>query len=238
MKPLFKKELQFYLNNPIGYITIILFAVFANFLFVKDIFIVGVASMRQFFETLPWLLMIFIPAVAMRTFADEKKNNTIDILLSLPISELQIVLSKFAAVLVVTSLGLVLTLGLPISLYVLTREFGSNVYIPEIIVGYLGVLMLSAVFVAVSLFYSSQTKNQVIAFLLSAVTLFFLIVFSGDFVASVVPPIVQEFLSYLSPITHIRGFIKGVIDVRSLYYFISFTVIFLFLTVVDLEKRQ
>lgn len=237
MKPLFKKELQFYLNNPIGYITIILFAVFANFLFVKDIFIVGVASMRQFFETLPWLLMIFIPALAMRTFADEKKNNTIDILLSLPISELQIVLAKFFAVLVVTAIGLTLTLGLPISLYVLTREFGSNVYIPEILAGYLGIVLMSSVFIAVSLFYSTQTKNQVIAFLLSAVTLFFLVVFAGDFISNIVPPIAQEFFNYLSPVTHIRGFIKGVIDLRSVYYFISFTVIFLFLTVVDLEKR-
>ncbi|CAN5120189.1 ABC transporter permease [soil metagenome] len=237
MKALFKKEIQFYLNNPIGYITIILFAVFANFLFIKDIFVVGVASMRSFFETLPWLLMIFIPALAMRSFADEKKNNTIDILLSLPISELQIVLAKFFAVLTIAAIGLGLTLALPISLYVLTHQFGSNVYIPEILVGYLGVILLSGVFVSVSIFYSIQTKNQVIAFLLSVVTLFFLIVFSGDFVSGIVPRIAQEFLSYLSPVTHLSGFIKGVIDLRSIYYFISFTVIFIFLTIVDLEKR-
>ena len=238
MKGLFRKELLFYLNNPIGYITIILFAVFANFLFVKDIFTVGVASMRQFFDMLPWLLMIFIPAVAMRTFSEEKKNNTIDILLSLPISELQIVFAKFFAILVVVAIGLLLTLGLPISLYVLTREFGSNLYLPEIFVGYLGVILMSAVFSAISLFYSTQTKNQVIAFLFSSITLFFLIVFSSDFVAGLVPSIAQEFLNYLSPATHMRSFIKGVIDVRSVYYFLSFSVIFLFLTVVDLEKRK
>lgn len=193
--------------------------------------------MRSFFETLPWLLMIFIPALAMRSFADEKKNNTIDILLSLPISELQIVLAKFFAVLTIAAIGLGLTLALPISLYVLTHQFGSNVYIPEILVGYLGVILLSGVFVSVSIFYSIQTKNQVIAFLLSVVTLFFLIVFSGDFVSGIVPRIAQEFLSYLSPVTHLSGFIKGVIDLRSIYYFISFTVIFIFLTIVDLEKR-
>ncbi len=237
MKALFKKELLFYLNNPIGYITIILFAVFANFLFIKDVFVVGVASMRQFFDTLPWLLMIFIPAVAMRTFADEKKNNTIDILLSLPISELQIVLAKFFAVLCVVIIGLCLTLGLPISLYALTKEFGSNIYLPEILVGYLGIILMSGVFIAVSLFYSTQTKNQVIAFLFSAVTLFFLIVFAGDFISGIVPPIAQEFLNYLSPVTHLRGFIKGVIDLRSLFYYLSFTLIFVFLTTVDLEKR-
>ena len=237
MKGLYKKELQFYLNNPIGYITIILFAVFANFLFVKDIFIVGVASMRQFFETLPWLLMIFVPALAMRSLADEKKNNTLDILLSLPISELQIVLAKFFAVISVVLIGLALTLGLPISLFVLTHEFGSNIYLPEILVGYFGVILTAGVFAAVSLFFSSRTKNQVVAFLLSAVTLFFLIVVAGDFISGVLPPIAQEFLNYLSPITHMSGFNKGVIDLRSIYYFISFITICLFLTVVDLEKR-
>ena len=238
MKGLFKKELQFYLNNPLGYIAIILFAVFANFLFVKDIFTVGVASMRQFFDMIPWLLMIFIPAITMRMFADEKKNGTIDILLSLPISEFQIVLAKFFAVIVVIAIGLGLTLGLPISLYALTREFGSNLYIPEILVGYLGVILMSCVFAAISLFYSTQTKNQVIAFLFSAITLFFLVVFSSDFVAGFIPPVAQEFLNYLSPATHLRSFTKGVIDLRSLYYFLSFTVIFVFLTVVDLEKRK
>ena len=75
MKALYKKEIQFYLNNPIGYIVIMLFAVFANFLFVKDIFIVGSASLRPFFDILPWLMMVFVPALTMRSLAEEKKNN-------------------------------------------------------------------------------------------------------------------------------------------------------------------
>lgn len=238
MKSLYKKEIQFYLNSPIGYIIIILFAVFANFLFVKDLFLVGVASMRSFFETLPWLLMIFIPAVAMRSLSEEKRSGTIDVLLSLPISELQIVLAKFFAIATIVGVGLALTLGLPLSLYALTVEVGTKVYIPEILVGYIGQIFLAGAFSSIALFFSSQTKNQVVAFLLSAVALFFLVVFSSDFVANIIPSFLQEFVNYLSPVTHVRGFMKGVIDLRSVFYFVSFIALFLFLTVVDVEKRN
>src|SRR4030065_469479 len=79
MKYLYKKELNYYLNNPIGYIVLVLFAVFANFLFVKDIFIVGSASMRPFFNFLPWLFLIFVPALTMRIISEEKRVNTIDV---------------------------------------------------------------------------------------------------------------------------------------------------------------
>ena len=77
-----------------------------------------------------------------------------------------------------------------------------------------------------------------VAFLLSAVTLFFLVVFSSDFVANLLPPMIQEFLNYLSPVTHVRSFVKGILDVRAIFYFVSFTALFLFLTIIDVEKRS
>ncbi len=238
MKSLLKKELSFYLNNPLGYIVIILFAVFANFMFVKDIFVVGSASMRPFFDILPWLLMIFIPALTMRMISEEKRTNTMEVLLSLPVSETQIVVSKFIAVWILTLIGFVLTLGLPISMYVLTGQVGGRIYLPEVFVGYLGELLLAASFIAISLFYSSLTKNQILAFLASVITIFFLIIFSTDFVAGVLPPVLQSVLNYLSPIVQLSNFVKGVIDIRSIFYFLSFTALFLFLTVVDLERRN
>src|SRR4030042_2761353 len=133
MKYLYKKEINYYLNNPLGYIVVILFAVFANFLFVKDLFLVGSASMRSFFAILPWLLMIFIPALTMRILAEEKRTNTIEVLLTLPISETQIILAKFFALTTIVSLAFVLTIGLPVSLGFLTK-----MYLPEIFIGYLG----------------------------------------------------------------------------------------------------
>ena len=238
MLALYKKELQFYLNNPIGYIVIVLFGVFANFLFVKDIFVYGSASLRPFFDILPWLMMVFIPAVAMRSFSEEKRNNTIEILLSLPISETQIVLAKFFALLTLVSIGLILTVSLPVSLYFLVTGTGSRIHIPELFIGYFGQILIAAAFLSISMFFSSQTKNQIIAFLASTITLFFLIIFSTDFVASFLPFIVQTGLVYLSPVSQVEGFSKGVVDVRSLYYFLSFVIVFLFLTIVDVERRE
>lgn len=233
MKSLFKKELSYYLNNPVGYIIIVLFAVFANFLFVKDIFVVGSASMKPFFGLVPWLLLIFVPAIAMRSIAEEKRTNTIETLLTLPLSETQIVVAKFLALKVVMVLALLLTMGLPISLSFLTR-----LSIPEIIVGYIGVFLMGGFFISLSLFYSSLTKNQVVAFLASIVTLFFILVLGTDLTSNVFPKEILDFTTYLSPFYHLQNFVRGVIDVRSIFYFVSFTVIFLFLTIVNLEKRD
>lgn len=233
MFALYKKEINYYLNNPVGYIIIVLFAVFANFIFVKDIFVVGSASIRPLFLLMPWLFLIFIPAIAMRSLSEEKRTNTIEVLLTLPVSELQVVLAKFFALLTLVAIAVSLTLGLPISL-----AFITQIYLPEIIVGYIGILLLASAFISLSLFFSSLTKNQVIAFLVAALALFLFIVLSTDFAVTVLPKFVQDYLIYFSPIYHLQNFVKGVVDLRSLFYFLSFTVLFLFLTVIDLEKRD
>lgn len=233
MLTLYKKELSYYLNNPIGYIIVILFGIFANFLFVKDIFVVGSASLRPFFSFLPWLFVVFIPAISMRILSEEKRTNTIETLLTLPISETQIVLAKFLAVLTLVFVGLLLTFGLPIAL-----SFVSKLYLPEILVGYSGALFLAAAYVGISMYFSSQTKNQVVAFLASAIVLFVITVMNSDFVAPVLPKFIMDALTYFSPLYHLDTFIKGVIDARSLVYFVSLTALFLFFTIIDLEKRQ
>ena len=233
MKNLYKKELNYYLNNPIGYIVIILFGVFANFLFVKDLFLMGSASMRSFFALLPWLLMVFVPALTMRMLSEEKKTNTLEVLLTLPISETQIILAKFLALITLVFLAFLLTVGLPVSLSFLTK-----MYLPEILIGYLGALLLAASFISLSLFFSGQTTNQVVAFLAAVITIFLLLVLATDFTASILPKTVQDFLSYFSPGYHLQNFIKGIVDLRSLFYFLSMTVLFLIMTIIDLEKRK
>lgn len=244
MFTLYKKELGYYLNNPIGYIVIILFAAFANFMYVKDIFLAGSASMRPFFGYLPWLLMIFIPALTMRMISEEKRTNTIEILLTLPLSETQIVLAKFLALLTLVFLGLMLTWLLPISLFVLkgAEGFGANnVYatlLPEIFVGYIGCLFLAGLYAAISLFFSSQTKNQVIAFLISVLVIFLLNVLSTDFMNTVLPGFIQDALLYYMPLYHFQNFVKGIIDLRSLIYYLGSIGMFIFFTIIDLEKRS
>lgn len=237
MMALLKKELQFYFNNPLGYIVLVLFGVFSNFLFVKDIFVYGSASLRPFFELLPWLFMIFIPAVSMRIFSEEKRTNTMEVMLSLSVSELQIVVAKFLTLLLLVCVGLILTVGLPISMYVLSQQSGGRIYLPEVFVGYFGSLLLASSYISLSMFFSVKTKNQILSFLGAVVVIFFLVIFSTDFSASILPPVAQEFLNYFSPATQLDSFIKGVVDLRSVFYFVSFSLFFIFLTVVDLEKR-
>ena len=233
MKALYKKEIQFYFNNPIGYIVIVLFAATINFLYIKDIFIMGIASMKQFFSFIPWILLFFIPALSMRIFSEEKRTNTMEVLLTLPITETQIVVSKFLALLSLIVIGLSLTIALPFHLSTSTK-----IYIPEILVGYFGIILFSSFFLAISLFYSLKTKNQIVSFLLSLITLFMLLGISSDLFSGTIPKFMQDILIFFSPLFHLQNFIKGILDLRSILFFLSGTILFIVLTVFELEKRD
>lgn len=237
MLPLVKKELGHFFNNPFGYMILIIFGLFANFLFVKDVFLVGTVSMRQFFSLIPWIGMIFIPAISMRSIAEERRLNTIEILRTLPLTEKQIVLAKFICLLIISAVGLLLTIGLPVSLNIIGTSVGSSLYLPEIIVGYIGLLFYFAMAISLSIFFSEMTTSQVTAILLSAITLFVLNVVGTDFVGNVLPKMVQDILVTLSPINHLDVFIKGIVDIRSVFYFISSIIVFTILTILNLEKR-
>lgn len=228
-----KKELAFYLNNPAGYIIAILFAVFASFLFIKDIFLRGNTSMRSFFDAAPWLLTIFIPAVAMRIISEEKRTHTLEVLLSLPLTERQVVVGKFMGLMIFSLISLALTLSIPIAMMYL----GHPTHM-EIVISYMGALFLIALYSSLSLFFSSLTTNQVVAFLSSVLVLFLLNVVGGDFAASFLPQVIRENSIFLTPLYHYEAFLKGVIDVRSVFYFISTTAAFIFLTVIMLERRD
>ncbi|GAB4218768.1 MAG: ABC transporter permease subunit [Candidatus Microgenomates bacterium] len=233
MKTLLKKELDFYLNNPIGYIVIVLFSVFVNFFYIKDIFTSSVVSVKPLFNILPWFLLIFISALSMRIFSEEKRLNTIEVLLTLPVSETAIVLAKFFALIILYVISLVLTLGFVVFLFIF-----SKLSITEVLVGYLGELLFGASLLSLSIFISNKTKNQLIAFFVSIIVLFFLIVLSSEFMGSVLPRIIIDNLIYFSPVYHLQNFVNGVINLKSLVYFLSFIFVFLFLTIIDLKKRE
>lgn len=233
MFTLFKKEVRYYLNNPIGYIVMGLFAVTVNFLYMKDIFVTGSVSIQSFFSLMPWIFLVFVPALTMRSFAQEKGLNTIEILLTLPISETQLVVAKFLALTTATLISLVLTLAIP-----LTFIFLSHIFIPEIIVGYLGCVLLATTFISISLFFSSLTKNQIVSFLSSILVLFLLLGISSELLSSVLPKVIQDVLVVFSPVYHFQNFMKGIVDLRSVYYFLSVTVLFVLFTNIRLKKRD
>lgn len=233
IKTLFKKELFFYLKSPVGFIAAFLFAVFANFLFMKDLFLRGNSSMRPFFDVAPWLLLIFVPAISMRIFSEEKKSNTIEVLLSLPAAESAFVVAKIMAIFSFLMITLALTFSIPATLSIISR-----VSILQAGVSYFGLILMASFFISVAIFYSSSTKNQVVAFLASILTLFFLVVIGGDFMASIVPGFILDYLAPLAPLYHYSVFLKGIIDIRSLFYFLSAASLFIFLTIINLEKRD
>lgn len=232
MKALFKKELMQLLNSAVGYTVPIVFALFLGYLFIKDVFVVGSASLKPFFSVAPWLLFILIPALSMRSYSEEKRSNTIEVLLTLPLSEEIIVKAKLLSVFTLTAITLGLTLSIPLVLGLI-----SSLYIPEIIVGYIGLLFLSLLYVSFSLYISSKVLNQIASFSLSAIVLFLMTTLSSDFLANLLPKSIQDILIFGSPLLHLENFVKGVVDLRSVSYFIVLIFIFFKLTVTELQKR-
>lgn len=232
MKALYKKELMQLLNSPVGFTVPVVFALFLGYLFTKDVFVIGSASMKSFFSVAPWLLFILIPALSMRSISEEKKTNTMEVLLTLPLSESQIVFAKCASIFSV----LVITIGLTISIP-LVFGFLAKLYFPEVIVGYVGLLLLSLSYLSFSLYISSKVANQIASFSISVITLFLITTLSSDFLSSILPKSAQDVLLFASPILHLDNFAKGVIDIRSVLYFVIFTLIFYLLTIKELKKR-
>ena len=154
---LFKKELMAYFNSPVAYIFIGVFLVVGNWLFFKNFFLIGEASLRSYFEFLPWIFLFMSPAITMRLWSEEKKSGTIEFLLTLPVTDWQVVWGKFLGALTFLVISLALTFTLPITVASL-----GNVDWGPIIGSYLGSLFLGGAYLALGLFISSLTKNQII----------------------------------------------------------------------------
>jgi len=232
MKALYKKELMQLLNSPVGYSVPIVFALFLGYLFIKDVFIIGSASLKPFFSIAPWLLFVLVPALSMRSISEEKRANTIEVLLTLPLSEGTIVLAKLLSLFTLIAITLGLTLSVPLVLGLI-----SSLYVPEIIIGYGGLLLLSLLYLSFSLYISARVSNQIASFAISVIILFLVTTLSSDFLANILPKSVQDILILGSPLLHLDNFVKGVVDFRSLSYFILLIVIFFKFTVTELQKR-
>ncbi|OGK15246.1 hypothetical protein A2690_00545 [Candidatus Roizmanbacteria bacterium RIFCSPHIGHO2_01_FULL_39_12b] len=228
-----KKELGYYFNNPFGYIAATLFGIFASFVFVKDIFLVGDGSMRQFFEILVWLLLIFVPTVAMRLFSEEKRLKTLELLLSFPVTIEEIVLAKFLSLIVFCFIAVTLTFSIPVSLF-----FISSPPVSTIIVSYLGVFMFIGFLGSVSLFFSSRTTSQIVALLSSVLVSFVFLVFGSDFFGSFLPLSLKNILVFMSPLNYLDFFYKGIIDLRSVIFFLTFILVFLVSSYLSIRKNR
>jgi ABC-2 type transport system permease protein len=230
-----KKELNSFFDSLIAYILLVLFLGFSGFftwMFGSDVFLIGQATMRPFFSIAYWSLFIFIPALTMRMIAEEKKTGTIELLLTKPVSDRQLVIGKFLASLLLICISLALTLP-----YVITISSIGNIDSGEVICGYLGLVLMSATYISIGLYASSITSNQIVAFLSAMfIGLFFHIIF--DVMASGFTGWLGEIFNTLSLSNHFESIQRGVVDSKDIIYFLSIIFLGLFLTETSLSKRK
>ena len=229
---LFKKELMSYFNSPIAYIFIGVFLVVGNWLFFKSFFLIGEVSMRGFFDLLPWMFLFLAPALTMRLWAEEKKQGTIEFLLTLPVTDWQVVLAKFFGALSFLFITLLATFTLPLTIASL-----GNVDFGPVLGGYLGALFLGGAYLALGLFISSLTKNQIIAFILGMVACFIAFMIGADFILMGAPKFMVPLMSFLGLGNHFYNISKGVIDSKDVIYYVSFIFFFLWMNARIIETR-
>ncbi len=234
-----KKEFHQFFSSLTGYITIILFLLVCGFyLFVlkdSNLFDFGYATLDKFFELAPWIFIFLIPALAMRSFSEEYKTGTFEILQTRPLTKWQIVSGKYFAVLIVIIIALFPTL-----LYVCTIYSLSTAGIDGggIAGSYIGLIFLAAVFAAISMWCSALTSNAVIAFLTGAFAC--LIVYFGFNAVSKLPVFsgnADYYIEMLGIDFHYRSISRGVVDTRDIIYFLSIIFLFLFATQKNLSKK-
>jgi ABC-2 type transport system permease protein len=232
---IFKKEFITYVSSPIGYVFIIFFTLVSNgfFFIVQDFFRQGQVTMRGYFMVLPWIFLFFVPAITMRLWSEEKKMGTIEILLTMPLTEWEIILGKFFASLAFLCITLLFSITIPFSLAYL-----GNPDEGVMIGSYVGAVLMGAAYLAIGLYFSSLTDNQVIAFIFSLVVIFMLLL------VGIAPTYLNKLgvfvyvCEYLSLLTHFHNVARGVIDTRDLVYYLSVIVLFLFLNSKNIEARK
>ncbi|MBN1337838.1 MAG: gliding motility-associated ABC transporter permease subunit GldF [Bacteroidales bacterium] len=242
MLVLFRKELSAFLSSLIGYVVIVVFLLINGlFLWVlpaaSNIPAYGYANLDGLFSISPFVFLFLIPAITMRFFADENKSGTIEILMTKPITDLEIILAKYFAGLVLVVVSLLPTLVYFYSVYKLGLPQG-NIDSGATWGSYIGLLFLGASFVAAGVFSSSVTDNQIVSFILAAFVCAFLyagfeFIYSFEWFGGA-----DLIVKNLGMSTHYASLSRGVIDTRDVLYFISLMVFFLLLTKISLESRK
>ncbi|MEQ8623359.1 MAG: gliding motility-associated ABC transporter permease subunit GldF [Vicingaceae bacterium] len=242
MFSLLRKEIQAFLGSLIGYIVIIVFLTIIGLImwvFPGDMNILNneYASLGPLFSIAPWVFMFLIPAVTMRLFADENKSGTIELLLTKPLTDLQIIGAKYLAGFILVLFSLLPTLVYFLTIYQLGAPVG-NLDVGGMWGSYLGLLFLASGFVAIGLFASSLTDNQVIAFII-AVFISFFVYIGFDFISSLdLFGSVDLLIIKLGINEHYSSMSRGVIDSRDALYFLSLIAFFFMLTKLKISARN
>ncbi len=224
-----RREIGAYFKSPVAYVVLAAFVMISGVLFFRGLFVNRIARMDGFFGTLPLLFWLFGPAVAMRLIAEERGSGTIELLLTMPVRDRDIVLGKYFAALVLLAVALLATTPFALSVSAL-GELDPG----PVIGGYLGALLLGAVYIAAGLFASSLTKNQVLAFVGGLAMCFPLLALQ----VFVDPGEGGRFMQYASPQFHFLNLTRGFLEIRTLVYFASVIAMFVVMSIQAVEARK
>jgi len=240
MKSILLREIKSFFGSPIGYLVIAIFLLLNGlFLWVFEgdynILNSGFADLSPFFTIAPWILIFLIPAVTMRSFSDEKKQGTLELLLTKPLSLWQIVNGKFLGAMLLIVMAIVPTF---IYIYVISGLGmpAGNIDLGSTMGSYFGLLFLIGAYSAIGIFTSTLSENQIVAFILSVFGCFFFY-FAFEGMASYLPDF-ENFIVALGMDSHFKSMSRGVLDTRDILYFVSITVAFLSLTVFKLKSLK
>lgn len=226
-----RREFKGYFNSPVAYFVITVFLVMVGVLFFIPFFAQDRVSMRDFFGLVPFLLIFFAPAITMRLIAEERRSGTLEMLITMPVRDADVIVGKFVAALGLLFVALLLTFPYAITV----STFGALDWGP-VIGGYLGLILLGAATLSIGLFASSQTENQIVAFVVSLVMIMFFTMV--DRFAVFMPAALTPLVEFLSLSTHFQNAARGVVDIRDVLYFLSFIALALFFSFRALEARR
>ena len=239
VRALFRRELQSYFATPVAYVFVVIFLmlVSAFAFFLGGFYERGQADLQAFFDFHPWLYLVLVPAIGMRLWAEERKSGTIELLMTLPVTPLQAVLGKFLAAWAFAGIALALTFPMWISVNYLGDPDNG-----VILAAYIGSLLMAGGFMAISSCLSAFTRNQVIAFIVSAVVCLGFLLAGYPMVLNIfsgwAPQLLIDGIASLSFYTHFNAISRGVIDLRDLIYFALVIATFLYANTIVLAWKQ
>ena len=236
---IFRRELASFFATPVAYVFITIFLILSGVFafFIGSLYERGQADLLPFFNFHPWLYLFLVPAIAMRTWSEERKNGSIELLMTLPISAFQAMMGKFLAAWAVLGLSLALTFPLWLTVNYLGEPDNG-----VILAAYLGSWLMAGAFLAIGICMSAMTKNQVVAFIL-AVVICFLFVVSGsgivlDAFKGWAPTFVLDTLASFSFLTHFESMAKGVIALNDVGYFVILMAVWLYGGLMIIEQKK
>lgn len=242
MWALYRKEISSFLNSLIGYVVVIFFLLL-NGLFIwifpgdSNVLDMGYATLDGLFSIAPWVFMFLIPSITMRMIAEEKKNRTLELLVTRPLTDFQIVFSKFLAGVSLVIISLIPTVVYYISIYYLGETLG-NVDRGGTLGSYVGLVFLAAAYVSMGVFSSSLSDNQIVAFLLAVIMCFFMFIGWESISSFSQLGNLESYVIGLGINDHYKSLSRGLIDSRDVIYFVSLVSIFIISTITVLKSRK